>query len=104
MLHPNFNATAGTSLDKANLLNISFANTFNHSVPVLTTADIPNISSAHCVGELLCTEEEVYDLLCGMLKETALSVTSAVTKLFNTSNQIRHYSFRMEDRTCHTHP
>ena len=56
-------ATASTSLDKANLLNISFAKSFNHTVPVLTTEDIRNISPVDSADELLCTEEEVFDLL-----------------------------------------
>ena len=61
---------------------------------------IPNASIVDCPDELLCTEEEVFDLLSGldcskanghddisarMLKETATSITSAVTELFNIS-------------------
>ena len=53
-----------------------------------------------CPEDILCSEDEVYELLCSidttkgsgdndisaiMLKDTALSVTSAVTQLFNIS-------------------
>ena len=92
--------TAATSMDKATLLNATFAKSFNHSVLELATSDIPNVSPDDCPNNILCTEEEIFELLstldCSkanghddisarMLKKTALSITSAVTHLFNIS-------------------
>ena len=84
-------------MDKANLLNITFTNHYNHSVPELSISDHPEVD---CPDDFLCSEDEVYELLCTldttkssgdddisarMLKETALSITPVVTQLFNIS-------------------
>ena len=92
--------TAISNLDKANLLNSAFMKNFNYSVPGLLTDDSLNTVPHTCPSDLLCTEDEVYDLLSTldvtkanghddisaiMLKETAMSITSVITELFNTS-------------------
>ena len=61
---------------------------------------LPDVVLDGCPTDILCTEDEIYDLLCTldttkanghdeisakMLKETAMSITPAVTKLFNIS-------------------
>jgi len=91
---------ATSNLEKANLLNASLVKNFNHSSPVLTLSDLQHTSPDSCPTNFLCTEEEVYSLLstldttkanghddisARMLKETALSITPAVTELFNIS-------------------
>ena len=63
-------------------------------------ADLPEAVPHECPDNLMCTEDEVHELLCSldptkanghddistrMLKETALSITPAVTQLFNIS-------------------
>ena len=50
-------------MEIANLLNVTFVESFNHSVPELTTSDIPNVSANDCLDNLLCTEGKVYELL-----------------------------------------
>ena len=55
--------TATLNLDKANLLNSTFMKNFNYSVPGLQTDDSLNIVPHICPSDLLCTEDEVYDLL-----------------------------------------
>ena len=92
--------TATSNLDKANLLNSTFMKNFNYSVPGLQTDDSLNIVPHTCPSDLLCTEDEVYDLLstldvtkanghddisATMLKKTAMSITPVITELFNTS-------------------
>ena len=82
--------TATSNLDKANLLNSAFMKNFNYSVPGLLTDDSLNIVPHTCPSDLLCTEDEVYELLSTldvtkanghddispiMLKETAVSIT-----------------------------
>ena len=57
------NVVACTNSEKANLLNTSFINSFNIAIPELFVEDIPEVPHNDCPGELLCTEEEVYDLL-----------------------------------------
>ena len=94
------NIVATTNLEKACLLNVTFTNCLNHSLPELNVADLPEAVPHECPDNLMCTEDEVYELLCSldptkanghddistrMLKETALSITPAVTQLFNIS-------------------
>ena len=94
------NVVACTNTEKANLLNVSFMDIFNTATPELSKDDIPEAPLDNCPSELLCTEEKVYNLLSTldvsksnghddistrMLKETALSMTSVVTQLFNIS-------------------
>ena len=97
------NIVASSDSDKANLLNSTFANYYNHSVPELSLSDLPEVVPTDCPAYLLCSEDEVYELLCTvdttkssgnddistrMLKETAFSITPAVTQLFNISLQL----------------
>ena len=92
------NTIASSGLDKANLLNITFTNHYNHSVPELSISDLPEVVPTDCPDDFLCSEDEVYELLrtldttkssgdddisARMLKETALSITPVVTQLFN---------------------
>ena len=96
----NGSDVAESNLDKANLLNATFTNSFNCSLPELRKTDLPEITDDDIPANFLCTENKVYDLLCSldtakasghngisarMLKETALSITPAVTELFNIS-------------------
>ena len=91
---------APSDLEKASLLNDVFINSFNLSTPVLDVSDLPTTDPNECPESLFCTEDEVYEMLstldttkssghdeisARMLKETALSVTPAVTQLFNIS-------------------
>ena len=55
--------TATLNLEKANLLNSTFMKNFNYSAPGLLTDDSLNIVPHTCPSDLLCTEDEVYDLL-----------------------------------------
>ena len=95
---------ATSDLEKANLLNKVFINSFNHSTPVLESTDLPSTDPNGLPEPLMCTEDEVFEMLSTldttkfsghdeistkMLKGTALSMTSAVTKLFQWSrNQL----------------
>ena len=91
---------AASSSDKANLLNVTFSSYFNRAVSELSPSDLPESVPDVCPEDILCSEDEVYELLCSldttkgsgdddisaiMLKATALSITSAVTQLFNIS-------------------
>ena len=91
---------ATSDLEKASLLNDVFINSFNLSTPVLEVSDLPTTDPNECPESLFCTEDEVYEMLstldttkssghseisARMLKETALSMTPAVTQLFNIS-------------------
>ena len=94
------NTIATSGLDKANLLNVTFTNHYNRSVPELSISDLPEVVPTDCPDVFLCSEDKVYELLCTldttkssgdddistrMLKETALSITPVVTQLFNIS-------------------
>ena len=94
------NIVATSDLEKANLLNKVIVNSFNHSTPVLESTDLPSTDPNWLTEPLMCIEDEVLEMLSTldatksnghdeistkMLKETALSMTSAVTKLFNMS-------------------
>ena len=100
------NIVASTNPEKACLLNVTFTKCLNYSLPGLSVADLPKAVPHECPDKLLCTEDEVYELLCSldpskanghddisarMLKETALSITPAVTQLFNISIRLGNY-------------
>ena len=87
--------TATTDHDKTNLLNSFFHSCFNTSHSPIKSHSVPD---AVIPEDYICTEEEVFDLLSSldttkasgpdgisarMLKFTATSITSSVTKLFN---------------------
>ena len=88
--------------EKAAILNNFFSQCFNTSIPVLSDDDmstfVDNDADEH--AELLCTEEEVLDMLrnldtskaagpdgisATMLKATAESIAKGITALFNKS-------------------
>ena len=86
--------------DKAELLNHTFVSHFNTAQLPINHTDIPPVNPEDSCDCILCSEEEVYKLLCSldttksngdddisaiMLKYTALSITEAVTKMFNIS-------------------
>lgn len=88
--------------EKANVLNHFFHSCFNTAIPSLTPEDeiFPELDAVACPQELFCSEEEVYELLAKldpskasgpdgisakMLKGTASSIASVLTKLFNKS-------------------
>ena len=88
-----------SSYDKAVLLNSYFYECFNKLIPPLDDHQ-PQLNPTNFPAELMCTEEEVFDLLaeldCNkstgpdnisarMLKGTATSVTPSLTRLFNLS-------------------
>ena len=69
----------------------------------LNVANLPEVVPHECPDKLMCSEDAVCELLCSldptkanghddisarMLKETALSITPAVTQLFNISVQL----------------
>ena len=87
-------------VEKAELLNHTFVNHFNTNQKPIEYADIPFINPDNSIDGTLCSEEEIYKLLCSldttksngdddisaiMFKSTALSITEAVTKMFNIS-------------------
>lgn len=91
---------ATTNPEKTWLPNITFTNCLNYSLPGLNAADLPEAVPHECLGKFMCTEDEVYKLLCSldptkpsrhdgisaqMLKATALSITPAMIQLHNIS-------------------
>jgi len=85
--------------DKTQLLNHTFVSHFNTEQMPINLTDIPSVNPDDSRDSILCFEE-VYSLLHSldttksngddgisaiMLQNTALSITEAVTKLFNTS-------------------
>ena len=89
-----------TGEEKAQILNKFFSKNFSNSLPPLNPACYQTSESSTCPDDLLCTEEEVYGLIAGidtansngpdgisgkMLKATAMSITPAITRLFNIS-------------------
>jgi len=96
--HGNTVATSSSDQEKANLLNKVFINSFNHSTPILESTDLPSTDPNWLPEPLMCTEDEVFEMLSTldttkssghdeistkMLEEIALSMTPAVTSLFN---------------------
>ena len=94
------NIAATTNPKKVCLLNVTFTNCLNYSVPGLNVANLSEAVPHECPENFMCSEDEVYELLCSldptkaighddisarMLKETALNITPAVTQLFNIS-------------------
>ena len=91
--------TATSDNEKATMLNNFFSSCFNHSIPLISPSsgsERPN--PIDCPPELLCTEDEVLELLraldmskangpdnisAKMLKSTAVSIAPALTKLLN---------------------
>ena len=92
---------ADNDLDKANMLNNHFSNCFNTSLPPGPYESAEHLHLLEGSQEhLLCTEDDVLDLLQNidvskasgqdqisgrMLKDTATSIVTPVTKLFNKS-------------------
>lgn len=104
MLIPDLNLhdgnVASTPAEKASALNSFFATCFNRSCPPLTSEELPTLHALDCPTELLCTEDEVFEMLYNldtskasgpdgisgmMLKHTASSIGPILTKLFNLS-------------------
>ena len=92
------NTPVTSSSGKADLLNQYFLDCFNHNFPPLNNPT--PLDPASCPVSLLCTEEDVSELLHNlnpakstgldgvsaiMLKSTAPSITASLTKLFNMS-------------------
>ena len=78
-------------------------------------SDIPEVNPEDPYGSIQCSEDEVYNLLCSldtsksngdddisavMLRNTALSITEAVTKIFNISISLSLVNSLMSGR-CH---
>ena len=101
---PNLNLPDGnvatTPVDKANALNFFFQSYFNCSCPPLSCHNLLNLPSSECPDELLCSEDEVLELLLSidiskasgpdgisgcMLKSTAFTIAPVITELFNLS-------------------
>jgi len=59
------NLTATGNVEKANLLNSTFIshNDFNNKQPSLTSADLPLTDPSVSVDNVLCSEDQVYELL-----------------------------------------
>ena len=92
--------TASTGNQKANMLNNFFSQCFNRSIPPLLNDVVQSDSESSCPEHLLCSEDTVLDLLLSldttkasgpdgisakMLKNTATSIASSITKIFNQS-------------------
>ena len=94
-------ATVQTDIGKADLLNSFFSSCYNLSHSPLVPSEYQNSQSPQeCPEEILCNEEEVYQLLSSLdvtkangpdgisaraMKHTATSITPSITKLFNLS-------------------
>ena len=99
-------ATVQTDIGKADLLNSFFSSCYNLSHSPLVPSEYQNSQSPQeCPDEILCNEEEVYQLLSSLdvtkangpdgisaraLKQTATSITPSITKLFNLSLRTGH--------------
>ena len=97
----SFNGSSATTpLTKANMINQFFVNCFNVSVPPLSTASGDSGSSEECPSHFLCSNVKVAKLLlqipfntstgpdgisARMLRETAYSISSPLTSIFNLS-------------------
>ena len=93
--------TASKDSDKATMLNQYFSECFNTAQAPLSSSDRVNFEGSNqCPVNLMCTEEEVLEMLASldaskasgpdgisakMLKGTAYSITPSLTKLFNLS-------------------
>ena len=87
-------------ISKANLINDFFSQFFNSSVPPLSLSDIFSHSTTDCPSDLLCTLENIIQLISQlpthtstgpdgisskMLKATSYSISVPLCKLFNLS-------------------
>ena len=94
------NETVTDDKKKAEVLNSFFHSCFNPALPPLSTENLVTLDPTDCPGELLCTEEEVFDLLLAldtnksngpdgisahMLRGVACGLTPVLVKLFNLS-------------------
>ena len=92
----SFNGSSATTpLPKANMISQFFGNSFNVSVPLLSTASGDSGSSEECPSHFLCSNVEVAKLLlwipsntlngisAHLLRETAYSISSPLTSIFN---------------------
>ena len=92
------NIPVTTSSGKADVLNRFFQDCFNRSFPPLE--DSVSLDPSNCPESILCTEEEIADLLLSlnpakstgldgisatMFKSTACAIAPSLTKLFNMS-------------------
>ena len=93
--------TANSDREKANMLNNYFSSCFNKCVPpIIPSSGLERLDPSACPPELLCTEDEVLELLLAldtskangpdnisakMLKSTATSIAPVLTKLLNLS-------------------
>jgi len=97
--------TASKDSDKASMLNHFFSECFNTAQPPLSASNedpwnYPVPSNLESIDGLLCSEEEVHEMIMSldtskangpdgisakMLKGTALSITPVLTRLFNMS-------------------
>lgn len=53
-------------MEKAEFLNHTFVNHFNTNQMPIEHADIPIVNPDNSIGGTLCSEEEVYKLLCSL--------------------------------------
>ena len=60
------NETVTDDKRKAKVLNSFFHSCFNPALPPLSTENLVTLDPTDCPGELLCTEEEVFDLLLAL--------------------------------------
>ena len=93
--------TATSDNEKATMLNNFFSSCFNQSIPPISpSGGSERLDPIDCPPELLCTEDEVLELLLAldtskangpdnisakMLKSTAVSIAPVLTKLLNLS-------------------
>ena len=62
------NIVATTNPEKACLLNVTFTNCLNYSVPGLNVADLPEIVPHECPENFLCSEDVVYELYAPLIQ------------------------------------
>ena len=99
--------TASSDSKKATMLNDFFSSCFNQSIPPISlTCGSKRLDPMNCPPELLCSKDEVLELLraldtskangpdnisAKMLKSTAVSIAPVVTKLLNLSIPLASY-------------
>ena len=75
-------ATSNINMEKAELLNRTFAQHFNSKQPSLGLADIPSVNPDNLSDNIMCSEEEAYELLCSLDTTKPVVVTTSLLACF----------------------
>ena len=74
-------ATSNINMEKAEPLNRTFAQRFNSKQPSLGLADIPSVNPDNLSDNIMCSEEEAYELLCSLDTTKPVVVTTSLLSL-----------------------